>query len=200
MILDLSHPVSNSFPAFPGTPGANIIQQASIKTEGWNAKRIEINSHFSTHIDAPYHMLKDGKMLDDFPNEKFISEGIVLDASGQKEIILSSEQIRKDDIVFLYTGQGEQIHSNNYFINAPVIHPDFANELVKKQISIIGLDAASPDSSPYELHYMFLGKDILIVENLTGLKPLINKRFNCIIAPLKIENADGAPCRVFAIV
>jgi kynurenine formamidase len=80
-----------------------------------------------------------------------------------------------------------------------MISKDFARKLVEKEVSIIGLDSYTPDDEPYDVHKILLKEDILIVENLTNLDKLVGKRFNCYIAPLKIENSDGAPCRVIGI-
>ncbi len=198
MFYDLSLPVNNKIPSFPGTPAPKIEQLATVEKEGWNSKQVSFDSHFSTHIDAPNHMKKDGKTLDDYPLDKFIGKAIVLDARNMNEISLSVKDIDKGDIVFLFTGHTDKINSLEYFTNSPVLSMSFAKKLVEKGISIIGLDAASPDKAPYELHQLFFENDILIVENLTKLHNLIGKRFKCTIAPLKIENADGAPCRVIA--
>ena len=72
--------------------------------------------------------------------------------------------------------------------------------MVAKKVKIIGLDSTSPDIEPYKIHYIVLGKGIPMVENLYNLAALAGKRFKCIIAPLNIQNADSAPCRVIAIV
>lgn len=198
MLYDLSLSLSNKIPSFPGTPEAKIEQLANIEKDGWNSKRISFNSHYSTHIDAPSHMIKDGKTLDDYPVEKFIGDAIVLDASNMNEIDTPIDNVMKGDIVFLFTGQSDKIFDRNYFTESPVLTKSFAEKLIGKGISILGLDAPSPDDTPYEIHHLLLGHDILIVENLTNLHNLRGRRFKCIIAPLKIENADGAPCRVFA--
>ncbi len=60
-IIDLSILIDERTPVYPGDPKQDIKQIATIEKEGWNEKRITFNSHFSTHIDAPFHMLKDGK-------------------------------------------------------------------------------------------------------------------------------------------
>jgi len=196
MFYDLSLPISNKIPTFPGTPEQKIEQLATIEKEGWNSKRVSFNSHYSTHIDAPSHMVLNSKTLDDYPIDKFVGDCVILNAKNMNIIDISVDNIRKGDIVFIYTGQTDKIYTTEYFANAPVLSPAFAEKLVAKKISIIGLDCASPDAEPYALHPLFLKNDILIVENLTNLEKLSGKRMKCYIAPLKIENADGAPCRV----
>jgi kynurenine formamidase len=65
---------------------------------------------------------------------------------------------------------------------------------------MVGLDSYSPDNEPFEIHKMLLKRDILIVENLVNLDRLVGKRFRCYVMPLKIQDADGAPCRVIGII
>ena len=73
-------------------------------------------------------------------------------------------------------------------------------ELIDKKIKIVGLDPFTPDNEPFPVHKMLFKNEILIVENLINLDKLVNKRFQCFIFPLKIQNADGAHCRVVAII
>ena len=65
-------------------------------------------------------------------------------------------------------------------------------------VKIIGLDSFTPDKEPFETHKLLFTKNICIVENLVNLKQLVGKKFECTILPLKLANADGAPCRVVA--
>jgi arylformamidase len=49
-------------------------------------------------------------------------------------------------------------------------------------------------------HNIFLGKEILLIENLTNLDKLPESSFLFYTIPLKIENADGSPVRAFAVI
>lgn len=196
MYLDLTMPIDQKTPVYPGDPKQKIKQFATISENGWNEKRLTFNSHFSTHIDAPIHMIENGKTLTDFPIETFMGEAIVLDARNQKESDLN--QVRENDIVFFFTGQTAKAYTNNFFKNAPMISKEVAQKLIDKKIKIFGLDSYSPDEEPFETHKLLLKHNILIVENLVNLDKLKGKRFKCYILPLKIQAADGAPCRVIA--
>ena len=188
---DLTMPVNESIPPFPGDPELKVKQLTTISKDGSNTKRISINSHFSTHIDAPFHMFEDGKKLEEIPIETFIGEAIVLEIDNP-----DISKVKERDIVFFYTGKSENIDSN-YFKNTPTISEQDAMKLIKKKVKIIGVDSSTIDSK-YTVHDLFLKKGILLVENLVNLKEFIGKRFQCVIAPLKLKE-DGAPCRVFAL-
>lgn len=196
-LVDLTMDIDEEAPVYPGDPKPEITQFATIPENGWNEKRLTFSSHFGTHIDAPFHMLTNGKKLTDFHIEKFIGEAVVIDARNHKEIDADLNQVKKGDIVFFCTGHSENV-PEDYVSDWPVISERLAKGLILKKIKIVGTDTPSPDKAPFAVHKMLFKHDILIVENLVNLKQLVGKRFECFIMPLKIKDADGAPCRVVA--
>lgn len=199
-IFDLSMGIDEKTPAFPGEPKPEIKQFATIEQNGWNEKSLVINSHLSTHIDAPAHMIKTGKTLTDFPISRFIGDAVVIDARGQQEINPDIDCVKVNDIVFFFTGHTDKAYTRDFFTNNPVITKETAMKLISKKIRIVGIDSFTPDNAPYDVHKLLFRHDILIVENLINLKELSGKRFRCYILPLKIMNADGAPCRIVGII
>jgi len=197
-IIDLTMELNEKTPVFPGDPSQEITQLSTIEKNGWNEKRLSFNSHFGTHIDAPFHMLEDGKKLDEFPIESFFGEAIVIDARGKKEIIADLSSVKENDFVFFCTNHIKNAYSKEFFENNPVIPIETAQHLVEKKVSIVGLDSFTPDNAPYETHKLLFKHDVRILENLVGLQELVGKRFECFVLPLKIAGADGAPCRVVA--
>ena len=57
-----------------------------------------------THVDAPAHMLQDGKYITDLPLEKFIAPGVVIDFSNQtqanSDAMLSVQDIEGNHSIF----------------------------------------------------------------------------------------------------
>jgi len=196
-IFDLTMSIDERTPTFPGDPKQEIKQIATIGENGWNEKKLTFNSHFSTHIDAPFHMLENGKKLTDFPIETFIGDAIVIEIKNGIEPNL--DDVKAGDIVFFLTGQTKKAYSDNFFKDNLVITKETAQKLINKKVKIVGIDSFSPDNEPFEVHKMFFKDEILIVENLVNLEKLNGKRFKCYIFPLKIQDADGAPCRVVGV-
>ncbi len=193
-IHDLTLPVDPSIPPFPGDPPAKSEHYATIEKEGWNEKQLTFNTHFSTHIDAPFHMVAKGKKLDDFPMETFVGEGVVLELNAEPDL----DKIKEDDIVFFYTGHIAKLKTPAFFQKNPTISLPLAQRLVERKVRIVGIDSFTTDNAPFYVHKFLFAKDILIVENLIHLDALVGKRCAFIIAPLKLINSDGAPCRVMA--
>ena len=194
-------PIDEKTPNFPGDPLIKI-KRHTVKKHTYGKILMNIHTHISTHIDAPSHMIENGKTLSDFSLNKFIGEAIVLDVRGQSNIQSDLRNVNNGDIVFFLTSHSDKAYEANYFKNNPVITKETAQKLVEKNINIVGLDSFTPDNEPYDVHKIFLKSDILIVENLINLdklyQQLSGKRFKCFIIPMKITDADGAPCRVVA--
>lgn len=169
-------------PAYPGSFGITTEEIGTLEREGWREKKISLSTHFGTHIDAPAHMLTRGKTITDYPPEKFFGPAVVLDASRSEPGLAG---VKKNDIVLLHT-------------NGREVRKSTALALVKKKVKIVGVDSLSPDEEPFEIHKILLKKDVLIIENITGLKKLVGKRCLVYALPMKIKGADGAPCRVIA--
>ena len=191
-------PIDEKTPNFPGDPILKI-KRHNVKENTYGKTFLELQSHISTHIDAPSHMIKDGKTLSDYPITKFVGDSIVIDVIGQKSIEPNLSDVKEGDIVFFLTSHSDKAYESDYFKNNPVIAEKTAQKLIEKRISIVGLDSFTPDNEPYGVHKIFLKNDVLIVENLIDLNKLSGKRFQCFILPLKVSEADGAPCRVIAV-
>ena len=192
-IVDLTMPIDEKTPVFPGDTKQEIVQVRTIEKNGWNEKRLTFNSHFSTHIDAPVHMLENGKKLDDYPIEHFIGEAIVVNAGS------NFSEVKQGDMGFVYTGHTKKAYSPDFYRDNPTLTEDMAKELVAKGAKIVGIDSYTVDNEPFAIHKMLLKNDILIVENLINLDKLRGRRFKCYVMPLNIKDADGAPCRVIGV-
>ena len=191
-------PIDEKTPTFPGDPPITI-KRHTVKEHTYGKTFLELHTHVSTHIDAPSHMIEHGKTLSDFPISKHVGEAIVIDVRGQKNIEPDLSKVKEHDIVFFLTSHSEKAYTSHYFENNPVITEKTAQQLVDLKVSIVGLDSFTPDNEPYSVHKIFLKHDILIVENLIHLEKLSGQRFTCFILPMKITDADGAPCRVVAV-
>ncbi len=189
--------LSEQTPVFPGEAPAEF---ARMEAHGIKATRLGFTTHFGTHVDTPLHMVAGGKTLSDFGLERFVGEGVVIDARGQKEIKPKLDAVKAGDLVFFLTGHTDKVGDPDYFDfgKNPVIPLATAQALVDRKAKMVGLDSFTVDNAPYDVHKLFMKKDLLIVENLVGLAPLAGKRVEIVVLPLKVKDADGAPCRVIA--
>ncbi|MDK6028762.1 hypothetical protein QPL79_05245, partial [Ignisphaera sp. 4213-co] len=67
-------------------------------------------------------------------------------------------------------------------------------------VKAVGVDAPSIDHEPYHAHKILLQNNVVIYENLTNLKEVVNKVFKFYGFPLKIYKGSGSPVRAVAII
>ncbi len=197
-IIDLSRPISDQTPVYPGDPKVSIETASKIATEGYTDHLLHIGTHVGTHIDAPAHMISGGKTLDQFPPDRFIGRGRYIDATdGFTLSAVKQAGVDQGDIVLFHTGMAEQYGEDAYFEHYPSIPEEVAQYLVAQEVAIVGVDMCSPDHEPFAIHKLLLGGDVLIIENLTNLGRLANHEFGIMALPLPVA-LDGAPVRVLA--
>jgi len=189
--------LNNETPVYPGDLTPEFVKIAEKAKHGYNDYALHINTHFGTHIDAPWHMLEGAKKLRDFPITTFTGEAIVLDCRGQREITLDVSEVKNGDIVLLRTDHTKNIHEEDYFSSNPIMSFKLAEKLVEKKVKMVGIDSFSPDNAPFQIHKLLLSNDILILENLVNLDKITKPRFKLYAFPLKLEN-DGSPTRAVA--
>lgn len=201
-IFDLTHTFDENMPAYPGDPKSALERVAFIDKDTYNDHKITTVMHVGTHMDAPLHMIANGKRIDEIDLEKFIGKGIIIDVREKNKIdaaVLEGIDIEEGSIVLLYTGFGSKFRDSGYFEGYPELAEDFANKMVELKVKMVGMDMLGPDyDKPWTTHKILLGNEILILENLTNLDQLLEvKDFQVIALPAKFK-ADAAPVRVIA--
>lgn len=200
MLIDLSLPLNDLTPVFPGDPHLKFIQTKSVANDGNQLHSLTLGSHSGTHIDAPSHMIEGADSTDKIPLSTLVGKaklvrGFSLDA-------VQSALLDPQDIVVFYSGMSDKFTEESYFSNYPVMPQETADYLVARQIKLIGIDTCSADNTPdFPIHKTLLGAGIPIIENLTNLNELVdkssNKSFELFALPLKVD-IDGSPTRVLA--
>jgi len=199
--IDLTHIFDTDMPVNPGDPIPELVQIADLHKEGYTDYQIKTGMHVGTHMDAPLHMLEGGKWLSDITVEKFIGKGCLIDARDASVIsadFLEKSGAKKDDIVLVMTGFSKKYRETEYYEKYPEIGEDFAGKAIELGVKIVGMDTPSPDRPPFKVHKLLLGKEILIIENLTNLESLTGvKDFEIFALPAKLHT-EAAPVRVIA--
>lgn len=199
--LDLSHPISDQMPCYPGDLQVTLKQQAFYRIDGHNNFALSTGMHSGTHLDGLMHLTESLTRIAELPIELFAGKGLIVNVCGQTEIDLPEsafDALSTGSIVLFYTGFDQYFGKEEYYNAYPSISEATAWHLVKKGVKMIGMDFPSPDYAPYNIHKILLNSNILILENLTNLSSLLPYReFELLAFPLKIE-ADSSPVRVVA--
>ncbi|MGZ3884963.1 MAG: cyclase family protein [Bacteroidia bacterium] len=212
-LVDLTHILNEDITVYPDTVGPTFEMINTVDEHGFAEMKATMVFHSGTHIDAPCHILKDTKSLDQFPLEKFMGQALVIPCRDQKELSLAflkpfEDKIRKADFILFFTGWQYKWKTDHYFEDCPTPTEEAARWLAGFDLKGIGFDAFSVDKivsahkvTPENLpnHYILLEKEILLIENLTNLDQLPEQLFSFQCVPLHIEHADGSPVRALAM-
>jgi kynurenine formamidase len=202
-IIDLTHPFTAAMPVHAYDEPASIKQVRTLEKNYYNDWLLSSGMHVGTHIDGPGHLTDSKLLLSNVPVEQFVARGYLVDVRGQTTIdasLLRNMPNEEGMIVLICTGFDKKFGTPAYFENYPVMTPEFAQELVKRKIKMVGTDCFSPDKYPFEVHKIFFAQGIFIAENLANLERLVGvKNFTVVALPLKTET-DSALTRVVVII
>jgi len=203
--IDLSLTISESIPSFPGSPKPQFICWSNIKDDGYNLELLFLSSHTGTHLDAPYHFVKNGLKINQIPLDRLIGKAILIKLKKTKNTPITKSDIKLFEkkngkipnysSIFFFTTWQKNLNNNNYFTENPGLNTSSAKYLASKKINLVGIDSPSIDlgkDESFNVHHILSKNNILIVENLANLNKIKSKEFSFIILPLKIKNATGS--------
>lgn len=206
-INDISVPLRNQMPTWPGSPNFKVIRWQSIENgDPVNNSRLYCDVHVGTHIDAPLHFLPSGITTDQLPLEALIGPAFVvhlphleaITARDLKTLDLPDESTR----LLFHTDNSELWRSekDEFYSKFVALTADAARWIVERGLRLVGVDYLSVQryADGSETHRILLENEIIIVEglNLTG----INTGFYTLIClPLRIVGTEGAPARAVLI-
>jgi kynurenine formamidase len=199
--IDLSLPLTDLMPVYPGDEQPRLVKVANFLQEGFNNYRLSATMHAGTHIDGPMHLTQSEKFLNELPLEQYMGTGCLLNAAGKEIITLTTEYellVQPHSMVVIYTALSRLYGQQSYFTDYPLVSRELAQLFVERHVKMVCMDSPSPDRHPYEIHKLLLENNILIAENLTHIEKLLTvRRFEIIALPLNIL-ADSSPARVVA--
>lgn len=208
-IVDLSQVIRAKMPVFPGDAPPRFERVAHVPADGCNMLQVTMNYHAGTHIDAPRHMDNDGLSIEQLPLAQFCGSGTVIDCCFVNDGYITTaflapyaQLIGQMDYLLLYTGWSRFWDTPRYYEAFPVLDEEAALWLRQFHLKGVGIDALSVDrldASNSPIHHLLLTEGLVIVENLTGLEALLEKKFTFYCLPLAIEGADGSPVRAAAV-
>lgn len=191
-------------------PDLQPYYRDKVAPEAWYImSEVEFWSHTGTHMEAPFHYIQDGIDISQLPLDRLVGEALVIDFTdkGFGEEITRSEleergaDVRDGDIVFIRTGL-----SRNYRTELSHDRPYLAEEavewLVERRIGCLGIDASGIENRTLPRqpnHQLLLSNGIPLIEHLTNLDQLRQRRFFVVAVPWRVRGLEAAPVSVVAI-
>ena len=120
MLIDMTHTITPEIPVYPDTPAPVLTPACTLTRNGFRETALSFSSHTGTHMDAPAHLLPDGRTLDQMPMSQFSGRATVLDVSGQGSVITEAflqsnyDAIHCADFILFYTGWEERWGSESF--------------------------------------------------------------------------------------
>lgn len=204
MIYDVTVPITNSMPVWPGDPPVRLTAKSHLsrdKTHTVRLTNIEMGSHTGTHIDAPFHMTDEGKRLDEFPLETLTGKVTVFEIPGARSLGRTElERLNWDGVerVLFKTENSSHWQDGKFYEEFVYLEPEGAEFLVQQGVRLVGIDYLSIDkfrSQSHPSHFVLLKQNIPIIEGL-NLAAVPAGEYTLVALPLKLQDADGAPARV----
>jgi kynurenine formamidase len=95
-VIDLSMPtVAGGTRILPGDFPPKKTSVTTIEKDGYRSNIWTLHEHIGTHVDAPSHMLEEGKTVDRMNISRCVGRGIVLDFRAKSPRYM----IQKNDLV-----------------------------------------------------------------------------------------------------
>ena len=169
--------------------------------DGANESKIEFDSHTGSHVDAPYHLLQNGRTIEKINLDRFMGEAVVLDFTNITNSITKKDfqnnKIKNNDIVLLKTKNNPDKTFNPNFVYLGKSGAEF---LASKKVKAVGIDNLGIERSQpnHETHKILLKNNILIFEGL-DLSKVKQGRYFFHGVPLKIKHGDASPVRAILV-
>lgn len=215
-IIDLTLTIAEGMQTFPTHwhPFVEITQLGRHGIENRETRKVVLGTHTGTHMDAPRHFIPGGVTVDRIPLDQIVGDAVLVDFSrlerGHEVSVRELEEALAGHLgtrIVLRYDWSDQIGTMAYYSDHPFLSEEAAQWLVDRGCRTLAMDTPMPDDpkngrgcpkdSPN--HKILLGKGVVLVEYLTNLRDIQKKKFTLVVAPLKIQDGDGAPARVFAI-
>lgn len=213
-LIELNHvltPGEEEFVLEIETKNTEEVHKTTVRREDiwYIIQDVKLSSHLGTHIEFPYHHMKDGKDASNYPLDRMVGDAVIFDFTHKKkdeeitkkEIIDSGVEVKKGDIVIIYTGM-QELWNTPTGHDRPALSIEATKYLViEKGIHCIGTDATGlevrgTDDQP--VHQILFAHDVAMIESMTNLDKLSGNRFSIMVLPIRVKGMDSCPVRIVA--
>ena len=193
-IYDISQPIPGCT-LYPGDPEPRLrLLQSTDRGDLYNLTAFSMCAHNGTHIDAPFHFLKDGKTVDAIGLEAFVGMAYVAEHQGSVSGNDAAEIIKKAE------KQNPEAAKRILIKGDAEVSLEAAKIFASAEILLLGNESQTvgPEDAPMEVHLMLLSANVILLEGIR-LAEVSEGVYFLNAAPLNLSGADGSPCRALLI-
>ena len=194
IIYDISQEVF-SCQVYPGDPAPEKKELSSMeKGDSYNLSAFSMCAHNGTHIDAPFHFIKDGKTVDEICLDAFVGMAYIAEHRG----IVSGDDAA--EILKKAKEQNSEAAKRILIKGAAEVSSEAAKVFASSKILLLGNESQTvgPEDEPMEVHIILLGAGVVLLEGVR-LADVTEGVYFLNAAPLNLSGADGSPCRAVLI-
>jgi arylformamidase len=206
--IDISVTIRPGMTSWPGllTPTLAPVERMA-DGKRVNVSDLHVCAHAGTHIDAPWHHLKDGATVEKLRLDGFIGSAYVLDATAPQQAVSSADLAGLDgvdpfEILVVKTRNSTEKRTWERFSDDYIyLDESAAREIVRRKIKGVAVDSLSVEGFHAPVcvtHQVLLGAGIAVIEGV-DLRTVTPGRYWLVALPLKVEGADGTPARAVLV-
>ena len=221
-VVDLTHPLHEDMPFWPGT-APFVIERLADYDKGYRMHRFSLWENIGTHVDAPAHFIEGKQSVNELGLNDLVAPVVVINVQNKvarepdyqlsvEDVLLWEERngrIQPGVLVVMNTGWYKKFHEPQAYVNQDetgALHfPGFsiatARLLVERDVAGIGIDTLSLDPGndlSFPVHKIMLGAGKYQVENMNNLDAVPVKGAVVVIGVLPVTDASQAQARIFA--
>jgi arylformamidase len=207
-IIDLSHPITQGMPVYPGDPDVQTTPIHTITKSGFNVTLVTLGTHAGTHIDVPHHVLFSDRAVDSIPMDALVGWADVLNLTGKElgraitaaDLDEFSDRLHEGARVLIRTDWSKRFGEPEFFTQYPGISEGAAEWLKGRKVKLIAVEQPSVDiDGSSKTHKALLTANMVIVESIANLHSLTRERVYLTVLPLNLVGLDGSPARAIAV-
>ena len=160
----------------------------------YNLTAFSMCAHNGTHIDAPYHFIKDGKTVDSIGLDTFVGMAYVAEYRGIVSGTAAAEILEKAK------KQSPEAAKRILIKGDAEVSSEAAEVFADSGILLLGNESQTvgPEAAPMKVHIILLEAGIVLLEGIR-LAEVVEGIYFLNAAPLNLSGADGSPCRAVLI-
>ena len=205
-IYDVSVPLSNDMPTWPGDPAIEISAWKGLaKGDSSNVSLLHLGAHTGTHVDAPAHFIAGANKLESLQLEVLIGQALVLEVPGDA-LAISEDFVEEhcppgtERVLFKTRNSAFWGDTSGGFRNDfTYLSTEAAKRLVDNGVRLVGIDYLSIEKfgqKSHATHLALLSNGVVIIEGL-DLRQITGGTYELICLPLRLRSGpgDGSPVR-----
>ncbi len=180
---------------------------------GQIVRGVHMRLHAGSHVDAPEHMVKGGKQLQELPLELFAGDAVVADlrhrvpggaVTAEDLEAAVGRTLEKGDRLLLRTDLNNDYFAPDWAKRAPYLTRDAVKWCIDKGVVLVGFDfyhgADAPDSNVVFYTSRTFGENgVVTMPYLTNLDRITQARVTLLALPLNMTGVEASPVRAVVV-